>query len=324
MKTNFNLYSLVLVVAGAVAAKATDVAGNEEDQRGLFGGFGSFFGGNEDEVVELPSVGGHCGVLSGHDGNCKEGLECNHFGPIAGRRCTPRKDCVQKTLDSFLARPQFQGYTYKNRILEKAGITEMDIAQELIAGGHGMDFSSFTASAPMQAIRRAINETSHEFDDLGPMIQYCLQAEHGDGGRNLQTQGDVPVVFIGAHIEAGALLDASFSAAWELVNGTFPAVNERVAGRLCGGIELGGGVELSMIALIGFEATDPATFECLNVQTDLDVAGGLGVGVGFGFCIDSLVSTGTFDQQSMYIETTLGFGFGAGLGVSFCSSFSLV
>lgn len=367
----FFCLGLLLGVASTSAREAVDLAGtiddflnndptarrdSEAEDRNLIGHFGLFGNRNnaQDETSindqELPALGQRCGLLSENTGDCQEGLECDHFSAIAGRRCAPRRQCVGETLQSFFDQPQFQGDAYKNRVMAQANLTEMDVLDALLASrdadDSSWDPSAFVASQPMQAIRSAIETTASEFVHLGPMMRRCVQPqrderdllslglldrirdafgdddddEEEDADELLPTQGDpnqgdgqFPVVFLGIHIEAGVGFDASFSSVWQLIDGS-ATITQRVAGRVCGGVEIGAGFELSFIVAVGF-TSDSATLNCLNILVDADIEVFFGIGAGYGFCTDPVASPTT---QGMYVEVTIGTGIGGGIGFSVC------
>lgn len=302
-----------------------DSSQQQQKDRGLFGHFGLFSNNNDNNDTtadndRLPAMGDRCGLLSGSRGTCQEGLECAPLSAMAGsgRRCMPRRDCLGDSLQTFLGRPEFEGNAYKNSILRAANVDEMDVWEARRTTLN--DDKAFLESEPIQAVRRSMDSYVANFTDLGVMMQQCAEPpQEGQQSASVstvdprQSNGTSPQIFIGLHLEGGTILDASFSALWQLEMGNVD-LDERVLLRPCGGIEIGTSIELSFIVIVGF-TTDASSLDCLSVLIDVDAAPFLAFGAGVGFCVQN--------SNTIYVEATIGAGVGAGVGVSLCEAIAV-
>lgn len=232
----------------------------------------------------------------------------------------PVADCIARELVDFNA--NFDAALYKEKIFADTLVTREDLVQALREYGR----KSFKESPAYQAVREATEHRS-ELDQLGQLFDSCK--EEVSGGESAEGTGAAlgtifatamegeslnfnstavetssPKqgcnVITGLHLEAGALLDVSYTFYFD-GGANFP-------NRLCFGAELGVGVEVSLAILLSGHV-------CCSVAVEVDAAFGLAV----GFTVYSPWPDDPRCPPFEAYEITLGGGIGFGLGMAMCS-----
>lgn len=236
------------------------------------------------------------GQRCGNRNKCVPGLQCD---PASwGNRCLPNT-CLQdhsKELSNA-----FNITTFKEGMYRDAGYSEEQILAKL---AEVKDERKFLQTAEFQALEAALLNNLEPLNTIQEISQKCVDPYTAEGQMNPQQGGTVS--YVGLHIEASAIIDASIQYLVAVNN-----EDQRSILRLCLGAELGLGAEISY--LFGFTNTaTTANLLCGSAMADVDlfllVTAGAAVGIGFN---------GVF-----FYEFTFGGGLGLlGLGANICTSF---
>jgi hypothetical protein len=114
-------------------------------------------------------------------------------------------------------------------------------------------------------------------------------------------------IFVGFHIEGGALLEGSVTVFFDVHD---PTGTPPVYAKGCLGVGAAIGAELSLIAIVA-DTTKTSEIACLSSMYSVDIGAGLNLGYGLGVCLLT-------EPPFVYQEFT----FGAGVGVG-ASTFSM-
>ena len=110
-------------------------------------------------------------VFARAEEDCKSHRDCQSGWKCEQGKCIA-KDCIARELNDFSA--QFDAKTYKEMLLEEAGITENDLFQARLANRDELEFVN---SAPAKAFQSTIQAHSHELHEIAQIIMACRSGQ---------------------------------------------------------------------------------------------------------------------------------------------------
>jgi hypothetical protein len=273
------------------------------------------------------------GEICGNDHVCTNGLECVQVGLF--RRCTPQTGCLARELRKFDL--DINPEVFKRTILVEANATEDQIAE---AAKESLDRVYPNQKSTIRDVIRTLQKHVGAFAEVGSIASRCssveqdpesviipmaraltpiptgnptpiLTPESSTASRNEPAVApsspptiDIPQsLFVGFHIEGGALLEGSVTFFFDLND---PTGAPPVYAKGCLGVGAAIGADLSFILIIA-ETTEPSEITCLSTMYSVDIGVGLNLGYGLGVCMLA-------EPSFVYQEFT--FGAGAGVGAS--------
>jgi hypothetical protein len=243
----------------------------------------------------------------GNRNSCLDGLECTSLG-ISYNRCLPPSSCTENGLASFQAQ-HYDLLEMQSQVFLAANITEGQLIQQLVDADSTMQFATSDA---MKAVMRAINDVAIEPAlQLLDVLSNCTtvvskrSSQWDDDDDDEARDG---VVYAGIHLEGGLLAQGSL----DVIATGWPVTNDYEATfvRVCGGLELGGGGDLSLIVGKVMGSATLPDLQSIGVFAGIDVhaIGGMGIDVG------------VLRNGQEVIQAMAGVGAGIGAALQLCGA----